>query len=65
MAVLFKFQQKKSYRNWNSVVRKILSRVQLKLCMSVCLFEWLTLCEDVGNACAAMAQQSFVVFVLL
>lgn len=37
MAVLFKFQLKKSYRNWNSVVGKVLSRVQLKLCMSVCV----------------------------
>lgn len=41
MAVLFKFQLKKSYRNWNSVVGKVLSRVQLKLCMSVCVFVWM------------------------
>lgn len=30
-----------------------------------CVFEWLTVCEDVGNACAAMAQLSFMVFGLL
>lgn len=27
--------------------------------VSVCLFEWLTLCEGVGNACAAMSSTVF------
>lgn len=41
--------RKTSYLNWNSVGREILLRVQLKLCMWVCLFEW----GCFGDACAA------------
>lgn len=57
---------RKSYLNWNSVVRKILSKSPVEIMhASVGLFEWLTLCEGVGNACAAMALLSSVVFRLL
>lgn len=43
MAVLFKYQQIKSYLNWNSVVKKILKSPVEIMHVSVCLFRWLTL----------------------
>lgn len=54
MAVLFKYQSRKSYPNWNSL-RESLLRVQLELCMSVYLFERPTLSKVVGDACAAVS----------
>lgn len=67
MAVLFKFQPKKKAIVTGIVLLERFSQESSwnYAWVCVCLFEWLTLCEDVGNACAAMAQQSFVVFVPL